>query len=212
MAKILTHPYLQSLLTKLRDKNTKYSVFRDIVRDSGRYIAYEISRELDFKKVTVETPLGIAEGLVFCSDIVLIMILRASLPLVDGMMEIFKHARVGVVSAKRIEEKKENNTIFNVVIPYERIPDVDGKTVIIADPMLATATTMIEILKRVKERGKPKKLIIATLIASEYGVNRIERLHPDAQIYTLAIDKELNENGYIIPGLGDAGDRAFGTS
>ena len=212
MIKILGNNYLQSLLTILRDRKTNFVVFRETVKEIGKFMAYEIAKELDYSDVNVETPLGIAKGKKRDDEIVLVIVLRAALPLVHGMMEVFRDSYLGVIAAKRIENNEDHAGLdFGVEISYMKLPNIDDKVIIIADPMLATGSTMISILSRLKELGKPKRIILATIISARPGVERVMKIHKDIDVYTLAVDNELNSDGYIVPGLGDAGDRAFGT-
>lgn len=208
----LTQAYLQTLLTKLRDRKTNFIEFRKIVREIGIFMAYEIANRLDYKTIDVETPLGLAKGATRKDEIVLVIVLRAALPLVNGMMEVFRDAYLGVIAAKRVENNENHASLdFGVEVSYFKLPKIDNRVVIIADPMLATGSTMNIILRKIKEIGKPKKIVLATIISSKPGIERIQKLHPDVDVYTLAIDEKLNDRGYIVPGLGDAGDRAFGT-
>jgi len=199
------------LLTKLRDRKTNFIEFREIVKEIGAFMAYEIVNNLDYKEVKVETPLGVATGKKLVDEVVLVIVLRAALPLVNGMMEVFKDAYLGVISARRIENNDHSGLDFNIEISYLKLPNINNKVVIVADPMLATGSTMRAILLKIKEIGKPKKIILATIISAKPGIERVHTEHPDIDIYTLAVDEKLNEHGYIVPGLGDAGDRAFGT-
>lgn len=175
-------------------------------------MAYEIANDLSYKEIEVETPLGMAKGKIKQDEIVLVIVLRAALPLIHGMMEVFKDSYLGVIAAKRIENDGNHAGLdFGVEISYIKIPDINNKVIIVADPMLASGSTMISIISKLKELGKPKKIILATIIASRPGIERVMNNHSDVDIYTLAIDQKLNNYGYIVPGLGDAGDRAFGT-
>jgi len=209
--KHLDHPYIQEILTKLRAKTTQCFAFRQHLEEIGIFIAYEIARDLTYEEVLVETPLGVAKGLRLKDPIVVIGVLRAALPLVNGVLRVFKKAQLGIIAAKRIEDHRVNDNDFDVAIPYERTPDMNDKVVIIVDPMLATASTMIRILSRVKRKWRPKKIIVVSIVAAKYGVERLLKEHPDINLYVVAIDNKLNGNGYIVPGLGDAGDRAFCT-
>lgn len=212
MIKILNNNYLQSLLTILRDRKTNFVKFRETVKEIGKFMAYEIANDLDYREIQVNTPLGVAKGKVREDEIVLVIVLRAALPLVHGMMEVFRDSYLGVIAAKRVENNENHAGLdFGVNISYMKLPDIDRKVIIIADPMLATGSTMISILSRIKGIGNPKKIILATIISARSGVERVISNHEDVDIYTLAIDEKLNDDGYIVPGLGDAGDRAFGT-
>ena len=138
-------------------------------------------------------------------DIVVISVLRAAIPLVEGIMTIFSQAKCGMIGAWR-----DDAPPFNVHINYLRIPPIDGKVVIVADPMLATGNTINAILDEIYKYGTPKRLVLLNIIASEEGIKKVEDFHPDLEIYTCAIDSEVNKEGYIVPGLGDAGDICFG--
>ncbi|MBI4813656.1 MAG: uracil phosphoribosyltransferase, partial [Methanobacterium sp.] len=152
-------------------------------------------------------PLGIANGVQIKdkNDIVVVSVLRAAIPLVEGIMRVFRNAQYGVVGASREDEPP-----FSVEIGYFKLPSVNEKIVLIADPMLATGNTMNAILNRIQEKGSPRRLVLFNVIASRQGIELVEKEHPDVEIYTCAIDEELNPDGYIVPGLGDAGDKAFG--
>ncbi len=215
---LINNPYAQNLLTIARDKNTPYHTFRKVLEELGFIVGVEISHSLPAYDVKVETPLGAkAKGLRLIDDekIVLIAIMRASLPFVWGILRAYPRARLGVVVARRIEESKrvdEKGMLFDVEISYQKLPIIDsGDIVVIADPMVATGSTISRILWDVKAR-KPLKVIVASVITTMHAINRIKSVYPETIFYTLSVDNELNENGFIVPGLGDAGDRGFGTS
>ncbi|MDP7975577.1 uracil phosphoribosyltransferase [Tardisphaera saccharovorans] len=208
---VLDNPFLQKLLTELRDKNTNQESFRQQLRRIGVFMGYELCRFLETRDVEVETPMRVkAKGVDIpeLKNTVLISVLRASLPMTDGLLEVFSSAKVGFVVAKRREADAGPSTI-DTEIYYVNVPSTDNKLVILADPMLATGSTIKRVLPRVLEKGKPSKVVIMTLIASEYGLSAIRREFPDAQLFTAAVDPSLDQNGFIIPGLGDAGDRSF---
>lgn len=140
----------------------------------------------------------------------LIAILRAALPLVEGFSEVFEEAPIGFVVAKRKEKSGSESIDFDVEITYIKIPTIENRIVIIPDPMLATSSTLITVLDKILKYGKPKRIIFCGVIASKYGINRIKSVYPHVEIYTVAIDEKLDSHGFIVPGLGDAGDRAFG--
>ena len=174
-------------------------------------MGYELCRFLDTRIVEVETPMQArTKGIDIpaLNDAVLISVLRASLPMTEGLLEIFSSAKVGFVVAKRHEADAGPSSIDTEVY-YVNVPDTDGKIVILTDPMLATGSTIKRVLPRVLEKGKPSKVIILTLIASEYGLSAIRKEFPSAKLFTAAIDPLLDQRGFIIPGLGDAGDRSF---
>jgi len=207
--KILKKPFLNQLLTKLRDKKTPYYVFRQTLKKMGIFMAYEIANDLEYREIKIRTPLSEASGFAMADNVVLIAILRAALPFVEGFLEVFEQARIGIVAARRIENQKSLE--FNVEIEYKNIPEIIDNIVIIPDPMLATGSTILATLRELFKMGWPRKTIVCSVIATKYGIDRILSKYPQIIIYTASIDKELNSKGYIIPGLGDAGDRAFGT-
>lgn len=208
--KVVDNPYVQMLLTVLRDKGTDQQTFRETLRRVGELMGYELCRYLGTREVTVDTPLGRATGVDIPAlrETVLISIMRASLPLTEGLLEVFSSAKVGFVVAKRREAENGISSIDTEVY-YVNVPNTEGKIVILADPMLATGSTIRRVLPRVLEHGKPKREIILTLISSEYGLRSIIREFPSVEVYTAAIDPHLDERGFIVPGLGDAGDRSF---
>jgi uracil phosphoribosyltransferase len=204
---LLEHPYLQERLTKIRRSGISRTHFRTNMMDIGIFMSYEFAKTLQTENILVETPLGISKGIKIKDkdDLIVVNVLRAAIPLVEGIMKVFSESKYGVVGAWRDEEPP-----FKVNANYMKIPPVDDKIVIVADPMLATGNTMNAILNRIKTYGTPKRLILFNIIASKEGIEKIKDKHPDLEIYTIAIDEEVNSNGYIVPGLGDAGDICFG--
>ena len=202
---IIDNPLAKYLLTVLRNKNTLPPTFREVMRKLGFILAYEISRELMWKEITVETPLSKAKGIEPYTNIWIIAILGAGVPLAQGIHEAFPWAGLGFIAARRFEEDKD----IRVEVYYERMPEsLKGAITIIADPMLATGNTMVKVLEIVRRR-ECGKVIIASVVASKYGVKKILDLFNDVNIYVLTIDPELNDKAFIVPGLGDAGDRAL---
>jgi len=207
MIKIIDHLLVQEKLTLIREENIDRTNFRAGIIDIGRWLAYELANTLEKEDVTVQTPLGTAAGVeIKCEkDLVVVSVLRAAIPLVEGIMRVFKEAQYGVVGAWRKDEQP-----FPVEVGYFKLPSVDDKIVVVADPMLATGNTMNAILDRIQEKGTPRRLVVLNVIASKQGIKCVEDEHPQVEIYTCAVDEKLNEDGYIVPGLGDAGDKAFG--
>ncbi len=202
---IIDNPLAKYLLAILRNKNTLPPKFREVMKKLGFILAYEISRELNWKETTIETPLSKAKGIEPYTNVWIIAILGAGVPLAQGMHEAFPWAGLGFIAARRFEEGKD----VRVEVYYERIPEsLKGAITIIADPMLATGNTMVKVLEIVKRR-ECKKVLIASVVASKYGIKRILGLFNDVNIYVLTIDPELNDKAFIVPGLGDAGDRAL---
>ncbi|MDA4119794.1 MAG: uracil phosphoribosyltransferase [Thaumarchaeota archaeon] len=206
---VVDHPMVVEQLTLARDKRTNQVAFRKAIFRLGRIMAYEFLRTMETQATEVVTPLGkAAGGRVKGNDkIVIILVLRASIPFVEGMYKNFPMARTGVISAWR--GKPPN---FPIEVNYAKIPKIGhDDVVIIADPMLATGHTLVEVARRVAKQGRPKRLVFFSAISTKQGIQFVAKAFPRAEFYTCAIDPTLDERGYIVPGLGDAGDRSFGT-
>ena len=181
--------------------------FRINMERMGEIMAYEISKHLDYEMAIVETPLGEANMEVPKDSIVLASILRAGLPLHQGFLRIFDDVENGFVSAYRSHHK---DGTFDIKLEYITCPNIEGKVLILLDPMLATGASIHKTLEYLEEYGSPKQVHVVSVIASSQGVKHIQRFFPNAQIWTGAIDEELTAKSYIVPGLGDAGDLCFG--
>ena len=203
---VIDHPLVAHKMSILRDKNTSVKDFRELVSEIGMLITYEATRDLPLTTKTVETPLCTAEvPTIKGKKFAVVPILRAGLGLVDGVLRMVPSASVGHIGMYRDEETLEPHVYF-----CKMPKDIAEREILIVDPMLATGGSASEAITEMKKRGcKNIKLMI--LLAAPEGVERIETDHPDVEIYCGALDKGLNENGYILPGLGDAGDRIFGT-
>ncbi|MHA1622593.1 MAG: uracil phosphoribosyltransferase [Candidatus Heimdallarchaeaceae archaeon] len=201
---------ISQLIGKIRDKETDAASFRSYLKKLGCFLAYECSKFFDSEKCSVETPLGKAEYNKVKSKIVVISILRAALPMAEGVLEVLPESAFGVISASRGVKLKEDGSDFRIDCTYLNIPYIEEKIVIVVDPMLASGSTLAYVLEQIKNQ-KPSKIIVLCAISSIFGVQRLLKLHPGTIILTGAIDEKLNEKGYIVPGLGDAGDRAFNT-
>ncbi len=203
---IMDHPLIQHKLTFIRDKNTGNRVFRDLVAEVSNLLAYEATRNLELEDVVVETPMGLASGKVLHGKkLAIVPILRAGLGMVDGFMQLIPHAKVGHIGLYRDPETLEP------VSYYCKMPtDISERETIILDPMLATGGSAVAAIKELEKRN-PKSIKLVVLIAAPEGIARVQKDCPDIDIYAAAVDEKLNEHGYIIPGLGDAGDRLFGT-
>ena len=201
---------ISQYLTEMRDIKTQNDKmrFRNNLMRVAQIMAYEISKELMYEVVQIDTPLGIAPCKKISDKIVVASILRAGLPMHNGFLEILEQAENAFISAYRQHHK---DGTFDIKLEYVTCPNLEGKVLIIVDPMLATGASIESTLKSLEEFGKPKNVHIATVIASTQGVNHVRRLYPKAKIWTGAIDEELTAKSYIVPGLGDAGDLAFGT-
>jgi uracil phosphoribosyltransferase len=206
MLKILKNNVLKDRLSKIRNCSIDGCNFKLGLVEMGRLMGYEFLSTMDIQEISVETPLGSAKGIeiIDTEKVVIVAILRAAIPLVEGLMSVFSQAKYGVVGAWREDEPP-----FPAKVSYIKIPDVQDKIVIVADPMLATGNTMNATLKEIKKQGNPRRLAILNIIATEEGVEKVLENHSDVEIYTCSIENRL-ENGYIIPGLGDAGNIAFG--
>lgn len=202
-------------LTTIRDKSTPQIGFRKGIVKIGRICGYELMEILDKEEIEVETPLAKLKSISIQDKerIVIINVLRAAFPFVEGLLKAFPRAKQGVISAKRKEEEGLKGDSFDIEITYVKFPPITDKdVVIVADPMLATGSTLLGVMKYIIEKNqKPKKLILLSLVSTRIGIVKIRRAYPDAVIVTVSIDPILNDDGYIVPGLGDAGDRAFGS-
>jgi uracil phosphoribosyltransferase len=200
---------LNVYLAEMRDVNVQHDTmrFRKNLERVGRFIAYEISKTFTYNAQEVETPLGIASVPLPSDQVVLATIMRAGLPMHQGMIEVFDHAGNAFVSAYR---KHHKDGTFEINLEYVSCPSVDGKIIILSDPMLATGASMVMAAKALMRHGTPKAIHLVSVLAAVDGVEYVRRMLPQAHIWTAAIDEELTARSYIVPGLGDAGDLAFG--
>jgi uracil phosphoribosyltransferase len=183
--------------------------FRKNVERVGELLAYEMSKSLPYKTTTVKTPLGKKEVSVPEADIVLCSVLRAGLPLHQGILNVFDGVENAFISAFRDHPNGEDD--FEVVVEYLAAPSIEGKTLILADPMLATGRTFENVLRALKTHGTPKQIHIISIIGAKPGVFLVDTIFPpETHLWIAAVDDALNERGYIVPGLGDAGDLCFG--
>jgi uracil phosphoribosyltransferase len=202
---VVRHPVLAERLVTLRDRATMHGAFRQALHEASAILAIEATRDLPTRDVTVDTPLDPANGDVVLGDVAVVPVLRAGLGMVDGFLQLMPEARVGHLGMQRDE------TELTPVDYYERLPPGLGDAhVYVVDPMLATGGSAVHALDRLKEAGA-QRLGLITLVCAPEGVEAVATAHPDVTIWTAALDARLDENGYIRPGLGDAGDRAFGT-
>ncbi|MBQ1448052.1 MAG: uracil phosphoribosyltransferase [Erysipelotrichaceae bacterium] len=202
--KVLNHPLVNHKLAILRNKDTKTKDFRQNLDEIAGLMAYSVCEDLPTKKVQIETPISPCECEVIAKDIVLVPILRAGLGFVNGFHDLIPTAKVGFIGMYRDEETLEPHEYF------AKFPDMTNAITIVLDPMLATGGSVDAALTAVKARGA-KNIKLCILVAAPQGVELIEKNHPDVDIYIAALDSHLNEKGYIVPGLGDAGDRIYGT-
>ena len=215
-AHVITHALAKHTLSELRSDETGQVAFRDGLIDLGRLCGYEIiDGMMDTEYVSITTPLAETTGEVVkgLDDVVIVNVLRAATPFVEGLGEVFPHARQGVISAGRDEAAGMNDDgEFPITVDYIKLPEInDDDTVIVADPMLATGSTMVAVLDEIFETGRPERLVVLSAVSAPNGLRRVEKAHPSADLLTVSIDERLDADGYIVPGVGDAGDRAFGT-
>jgi uracil phosphoribosyltransferase len=203
---VFNHPLIQHKLSLLRQKDTSVTLFRSLMREISMLLAYEITRDMPVTYETLETPLTTMEApKLDGKKLVLVAVLRAGMGFLDGMLEIVPSARVGHVGLYR------DPTTLEAVEYYFKLPgDLAERELVLLDPMLATGHTAVAAVSRVKETG-PKSIKFLALLAAPEGLAHFHEQHPDVPVYTAAVDSHLNEKGYIVPGLGDAGDRLYGT-
>ena len=204
-ATVINHPLVQHNLTKLRDKRTRPQEFRRLLGEIAALMLHEATRSFAVRAVTVQTPLAAARGYELEREVVLVPVLRAGLGMLDSILELLPAARVGFIGLKREE------TTLRAQFYHKSLPKNLGRfEVILIDPMLATGGSAVAALDLLVEQGA-KHLRLVNLVASPEGIRTVRRDYPKLPIFTAAVDRKLNERGYIVPGLGDAGDRLFGT-
>ena len=202
---VMNHPLISHKLSILRHKDTKSKDFRELLNEIASLMTFDICRDLKTKEVEVETPICSAKCQTLDKDIILVPILRAGLGMVEGIMNLIPTAKVGHIGLYRDEETHEPCEY------YAKFPtNLDTATVIVLDPMLATGGSAAAAITMIKKRGA-KDIRYIGLVGAPEGVDRLHNEHPDIDIYLAALDEKLNENCYIVPGLGDCGDRLFGT-
>jgi len=202
----ISHPLILHKLAYIRDKNTGSKYFRELVEEVAMLMAYEVTRDVQLEEVEIETPICTTKCKVLAGKkMAIVPILRAGLGMVDGMLKLIPAAKVGHIGMYRDEETLQPVEYF-CKLPQ----DISERDVIITDPMLATGGSAIDAIAALKKRGA-KNIKIMCLIAAPEGIKAVTIAHPDVDIFVASIDEKLNEKGYIVPGLGDAGDRLFGT-
>jgi uracil phosphoribosyltransferase len=206
MAVLIDHPCVQHKLAIIRDVETGHKRFRELATEITKFICYEALKNIKTKQVVVQTPVAEAICRKLDADLVVVPILRAGVGMLEGILELVPTARVGFVGLYRDEETKLPVTY------YERFPpQVNGGTCIIIDPMLATGGSTAAAIDKLKKCGAGS-IVVVCIVTCPEGIELVEAEHPDVRIYAAAIDEKLNDKKYIVPGLGDAGDRLFGTS
>lgn len=203
---ILDHPLIQHKLTQIRQKDTPTTQFRQMINEIGGLMVYEITRDLPLEQIEIETPVAKTKANVIAGKkMVVVPILRAGLGMVDGILQMIPSARIGHIGIFRDEET------LQPVEYFAKFPDgLDQRDIFIVDPMLATGGSAIAAINSIKQRGA-KNIKLVCLVGAPEGVKAINEAHPDVTVYLASLDEKLNEKGYIVPGLGDAGDRIFGT-
>ena len=203
---VLDHPLIQHKLSILRDKETSKKTFRALVDEIAMLMGYEVTKDLSLEDVDVETPLErMTAKKVSGKKLTLVPILRAGLGMVEGFLRLMPSVRVGHIGMYR-----DHDTLQPVDYYFKIPPDSEARDFVVLDPMLATGGSVVAAVNSLKKNGAVRVRFVC-LVAAPEGVQRLLDAHPDVQIYTAALDRKLNEHGYIVPGLGDAGDRLFGT-
>ena len=204
---VVDHPLIQHKLTKMRDKNTGSKDFRELLEEISLLLGYEVTRDFPLRDVEVETPITKTTAKEIAGKkVAIVPILRAGLGMVDGLTTLIPVAKVGHIGMYRDEETHLPQSY------YCKMPaDIDQRFVIVCDPMLATGGSATDAITKLKNDYKCKNIRLMCLVAAPEGVAKVQKEHPDVDIYCAALDEKLNENAYIVPGLGDAGDRIFGT-
>ncbi|MGN6100553.1 MAG: uracil phosphoribosyltransferase [Devosia sp.] len=203
---VVDHPLIQHKLTIMRNKETSTAGFRRLLREIAHLLCYEVTRDLELETNPIETPMGEMEApTIKGKKLVFASILRAGNGLLDGMLDLVPAARVAHIGIYR-----DHETLQPVEYYFKAPAELDNRLIILVDPMLATANSSVAAVQRLKERGA-NNLRFLCLLAAPEGIEHFTHAHPDVPIFTAAIDSHLNEHGYIVPGLGDAGDRMYGT-
>ena len=203
---VINHPLVQHKLTLMRRKDASTNSFRRLLNELSSLMAYEVTRDMPMQDIEIETPLEtMTSKVIDGKKLVLVSILRAGNGILEGMLSVVPGARVGHIGLYR-----DPKTLTAVEYYFKMPSDMQDRDIIVVDPMLATGNSAVAAVERLKET-RPKSIKFVCLLAAPEGVATLQAAHPDVPIYTAAIDRELNSHGYILPGLGDAGDRIFGT-
>ena len=203
---LIDHPLVQHKLTLMRRKDASTTTFRTLLNELSMLMAYEVTRDMPMQDVEIETPLEVTTSkMIDGKKLVFVSILRAGNGILEGMLNVVPGARVGHVGLYR-----DPKTLTAVEYYFKMPHDMEERDVVVVDPMLATGNSAIAAVDRIKELN-PKSIKFVCLLTCPEGISALQKVHPDVPIYTAAIDRQLNDHGYILPGLGDAGDRIFGT-
>ncbi len=203
---VLNHPIVEHKLTVLRDKRTGTKEFREIAGELATLLCYEAMKDAELEEVEIETPITKMKAKKLNEQkYAFVPVLRAGLSMVDGILKVIPNAKIGHIGMYRNEETLEP------VEYYFKVPkEIENREVLVLDPMLATGGTAVDAISQLKKRGV-KKIKFLSIIAAPEGLDKVQKVHPDVQIYCATVDEHLNDMGYIVPGLGDAGDRIYGT-
>ncbi|MEX2496051.1 MAG: uracil phosphoribosyltransferase [Woeseia sp.] len=202
----IKHPCVQHKLTLLRDKNTGHREFRDLAREITMFVCYEALKGINVREVMVETPVAEARCHKIDEELVVVPVLRAGIGMLEGVLELVPTARVGFVGMYRDPETK------SPVAYYQKLPpESEDALYLLVDPMLATGGTTVATIDAIKQVGATR-IVVVCIVTCPEGLQKVEEAHPDVRIFTASVDDRLDERKYIVPGLGDAGDRLFGTS
>jgi uracil phosphoribosyltransferase len=202
---LIDHPLVERNITILRDVNTNCETFRSAISRLSNIIAVKLFADLKLKEIEVETPLEKTKGFILAQEVVIVPVLRAGLGMVNGFLQVIPDAKVGHIGLERDEE-----TLKPIEYYYKTPDNLIEHEIVLVDPMLATGGSASAAISFLKKRGA-KNIVFACIVAAPKGINKINKDHPDVKIFGAALDRELNDKGYILPGLGDAGDRTFGT-
>lgn len=213
---VLDNPVIKSLVSSVHDKNTEPEKYRNTLFSLGAFMAYEISDLLDKEKIKVQTNFGTVTGIrIQDENVIVVAILRAAIPMTNGVLSVFSHAQCGMVSARRLLIKEGDNTKmaqFNVPVEYCNVPQITKDSILILpDPALASGSSAVTVLNNIIKNIQPKRIIVLSVVCAKEGVDNILKYYPKAEIYSAHLGSGLNSHGYIVPdGPGDAGDRSFG--
>lgn len=202
---------IQNFLNQLRDETIQKDRmrFRRNIERVGEFLSYELSKSLSYDKQLIKSPLGTYHGKKINDDLVICSILRAGIPMHQGVLNVFDHAENGYISAYR--KTNSDNPDFEIVVEYLASPNLENKTLLIVDPMLATGKSMVSVYETLQKLGKPKAIHVLSVLGAKEGFEYLNKKLPEpSHLWIAQIDKKLNEKGYIVPGLGDAGDLSFG--
>jgi len=201
---VISHPLVQHNLTRLRDERTDPQEFRRVLGEVASLMIYEATRSFEVNRTRVKTPIEATTGFQLKREVLLVPVLRAGLGMLDAILQLIPHARVGFIGLKR-EEKTLQANFYHKSLPKDLRP----LEVVLIDPMLATGGSALAALALLQQQGA-RRLRLVSLVAAPEGIRAVRKVHPQLDIFTASVDKRLNERGFIVPGLGDAGDRLFG--